>query len=105
MKGFILEPTDLNGDGNSEFVVTHEGYAGSGGATTVLMAENADRSWTPVASVFGSLKIESTSSQGYRDIRLITKHYPQDRGWYHIGQRYSWSGQEYLANGGPAVEK
>lgn len=100
VNGFTLEPVDINGDGKNEYVVTHGGYCGSGGCTILLMAEAANKTWAPVASTFGSLDVMAASTNGYRDIRHILKIYPSTGPWYVAAQKFSWSGREYLANGG-----
>lgn len=100
VNSFTLEPVNINGDGKNEYIVTHGGYCGSGGCTTLLMAEATDKTWAPLASTFGSLNVMTGATKGYRDIQHILKIYPSNRPWYMAAQKFSWSGREYLANGG-----
>jgi len=89
---FSLKPTDVNGDGKPEFIVTHTSYCGSGGCMTLLMAEESDHTWTRLASTFGPIRIEKSSTRGYKDISFIN-------------QTFSWSGRAYIANGKLSVLK
>lgn len=100
-KSFTLKPIDINGDGKNEFIVTHGGYCGSGGCTTLLMAKASDNTWAPLAGIFGSLSVMPESTKGYRAIQHIGKIYPPDGPWYNAAQKFSWSGHEYVANGKP----
>lgn len=103
INGFTLEPIDINGDGKNEFIVTHGGYCGSGGCTTVLMAKTSDKTWAPLAGNFGGISVLENSTNGYRDIQRTHKIYVYSDGplpWYMATQKFSWSGREYVANGG-----
>ncbi len=101
IKEFTLEPIDVNADGKHEFIVTHDGYCGSGGCTTVLMAKASDNSWAPLAGIFGGIRIMATSTNGYRDIQLSERLYPTSEPWNNRDQKFSWSGHKYVANGRP----
>lgn len=98
-KEFTFRPIDVNADGKNEFVVTNGDYCGSGGCTTLLMAEASDKTWAPLASTFGSLNVMTVSTRDYRDIQHILKIYPSNGPWYQVAQKFSWSGREYVANG------
>lgn len=99
---FTLNPIDINGDGKNEFIVTHGGYCGAGGCTTMLMAKASDNTWAPLAGNFGDIRLAAESTKGYRDIELINKIYTYSNGqlpWYMASQKFTWSGREYAANG------
>lgn len=103
IKRFTLEPVDINGDGKNEFIVTHGDYCGSGGCTTVLIAKASDNKWAPLAGNFGAISVTEKSNKGYRDIQRTHKIYIYADGplpWYMATQQFSWSGSEYVANGG-----
>lgn len=101
--GFTLKRIDINSDGSNEFLVTHGSYCGSGGCTTVLMAQDSDHKWTPLAGNFGDINLLTGSTKGYQDIQYSYKTYTNLIGplpWYMAAQKFSWSGREYVQNGG-----
>lgn len=103
IKRFTLESVDINGDEENEFIVTHGDYCGSGGCTTVLMAKASDKTWAPLAGNRGGIRVKAESTRGYSDIERIHKLYTNSNGplpWYTAAEKFSWSGREYVANGG-----
>lgn len=99
IKGFTLEPIDINGDGKNEFIVTHGDSCGSGGCITVLMAKASDNTWYPLAGNFGGIRVMAESTKGYHDIERIHKIYTNSNGPFYSAQKFSWSGREYVVNG------
>jgi hypothetical protein len=104
IKRFTLEPVDINGDGKNEFIVTHGGYCGSGGCTTLLMAKSSDNIWAPLAGNFGAIRVMAESTKGFRDIQIqrfhkvyLDSNRPSPE--YTAAQKFSWSGREYVENG------
>ena len=96
---FAFIPTDLNSDGTKELIVTNRGFCGSGGCTSLIISKNTSEEWSVLVSLFGFINVLSSKKNGFNDILYITKIYPSDEPWYLAGQKFSWSGHEYVPEG------
>lgn len=93
---FTLYSEDIDDDDRPEFIVTHSDFCGAGGCKTLLMAEGSDHTWHRLASVFGDISVDSTSTLGKKDIHFQRKVYRTEGGWYIAQRKFVWSGNKYI---------
>ncbi len=95
VQGYRLQPVDVKGDGQLQYVVTlPKDYCGSGGCSTAFLMKRGDR-WESVAEVFGWITVEESATKGVRDITLGYKHYLAQGGFEARGIPLVWDGTEY----------
>jgi len=92
---YTLYPVDIDGDGQSEYVVeTTGGYCGGGGCSAALFMKRAGR-WQNLAEVFGSINALSSQTNGMRDVALEYKRYLPQGGFDTKSVTFTWNGQWY----------
>jgi len=93
---FSLTPVNLDSDGTTQYLVTPNGYCGSGGCTTFLFTNSEPAGWHQVASAFGFLSIGKRWINGHRTLIVATKVYRPGGGFDEAAQEYSWAGNGYV---------
>lgn len=92
---FDLLPVDIDADGKSEYLVTVDGYCGSGGCSTFLYKEYPSTGWRQIAGAFGWVGISKNQHNGYLNLVVQNKVYRSTGGWDMSTQEYTWSGSVY----------
>ncbi len=92
---FNLLPVDIDTDGKPEYLVTVDGYCGSGGCSTFLYKEFPSTGWRQIAGAFGWVGISNNQHNGYLNLMVQNKVYRSTGGWDMSTQEYSWTGHGY----------
>lgn len=93
--GFVyrLYPVDTNGDGTLEYVVERT-ECGSGGCNTALFMKR-EGGWVNLVEVFGAVFVEETRTNGFRDLTLSYKDYPEEGGCEVKRVHLMWNGRSH----------